>query len=212
MRIISLKGVVSLFIIGREKSSRVLSNYRRKVLFGLVKLTYFQRFYRQLLVFLPYRHVSKLSSLNHDVLYRASDMETKNFFWTSMEVFEVEIVQLLLVLAESASIKSTSTTSSRPPTPFARPITAPVMARPKTTTIRFFIINMDEFDDTRTHNDNKISCQPSHSERAELGLEGEEGEEADEMLDENLETLHPNKMRRTHSRNGDLLGDQVWIH
>merc|ERR1712032_1790329 len=78
--------------------------------------------------------------------------------------------------AESASIKSTSTTSSRPPTPFARPITAPVMTRPKTTTI---------------------------SERAELGLEGEEVEEADEMLDENLETLHPNKMRRTHSRNGD---------
>merc|ERR1719220_2993769 len=84
--------------------------------------------------------------------------------------------------AESASIKSTSTTSSRPPTPFARPITAPVMARPKTTTI---------------------------SERAELGLEGEEVEEADEMLDENLETLHPHKMRRTHSRNGDLLGDQA---
>ena len=51
-----------------------------------------------------------------------------------------------------------------------------------------------------------------HSERAELGLEGEEAEEADEMLDENLETLHPNKMRRTHSRNGDLLGDQVWIN
>ena len=36
-------------------------------------------------------------------------------------------------------------------------------------------------------------------------------EEADEMLDENLETLHPNKMRRTHSRNGDLLGDQVGV-
>ena len=50
-----------------------------------------------------------------------------------------------------------------------------------------------------------------NSERAELGLEGEEVEEADEMLDENLETLHPNKMRRTHSRNGDLLGDQVGI-
>jgi len=49
----------------------------------------------------------------------------------------------------------------------------------------------------------------SNSERAELGLEGEEVEEADEMLDENLETLHPTKMRRTHSRNGDLLGDQV---
>ena len=74
------------------------------------------------------------------------------------------------------------------------------------------MINMIEFYDTRTHNDNKISCQPSHSERAELGLEGEEGEEGDEMLDENLETLHPNKMRRTHSRNGDLSGDQVWIN
>ena len=36
-------------------------------------------------------------------------------------------------------------------------------------------------------------------------------EEADEMLDENLETLHPNKMRRTHSKNGDLLGDQVGV-
>ena len=36
-------------------------------------------------------------------------------------------------------------------------------------------------------------------------------EEADEMLDENLETLHPPKMRRTHSRNGDLLGDQVVV-
>ena len=42
-------------------------------------------------------------------------------------------------------------------------------------------------------------------------MEGEEVEEADEMLDENLETLHPNKMRRTHSRNGDLLGDQVGV-
>ena len=51
----------------------------------------------------------------------------------------------------------------------------------------------------------------SNSERAELGLEGEEVEEADEMLDENLETLHPTKMRRTHSRNGDLLGDQVVV-
>ena len=50
-----------------------------------------------------------------------------------------------------------------------------------------------------------------NSERAELGLEGEEVEEADEMLDENLETLHPPKMRRTHSRNGDLLGDQVVV-
>ena len=55
-----------------------------------------------------------------------------------------------------------------------------------------------------------------YSERAELGLEGEEVEEADEMLDENLETLHPTKMKRTHSRNGDLLGEQVvvetWMH
>ena len=51
----------------------------------------------------------------------------------------------------------------------------------------------------------------SNSERAELGLEGEEMEEADEMLDENLETLHPTKMRRTHSKNGDLLGDQVGV-
>ena len=51
----------------------------------------------------------------------------------------------------------------------------------------------------------------SNSERAEFGLEGEEVEEADEMLDENLETLHPNKMRRTHSKNGDLLGDQVGV-
>ena len=71
---------------------------------------------------------------------------------------------------------------------------------------------MDEFDDTRTQNANKILSQPSNSERAELGLEGEEGEEGDEMLDENLETLHPHKMRRTQSRNGDLLGDQVWIN
>ena len=73
---------------------------------------------------------------------------------------------------------------------------------------------MNEFDDdiqelttaTRFH------VNHVHSERAGLGLEGEEGEEGDEMLDENLETLHPNKMRRTHSRNGDLLGDQVWIN
>ena len=71
---------------------------------------------------------------------------------------------------------------------------------------------MNEFDDMGTHNNNKISRQQFNSERAELGLEGEEGEEGDEMLDENLETLHPHKMRRTHSRNGDLLGDQVWIY
>ena len=50
-----------------------------------------------------------------------------------------------------------------------------------------------------------------YSERAELGLEGEEVEEADETLDENLETLHPTKMKRTHSRNGDLLGEQVVV-
>jgi len=82
--------------------------------------------------------------------------------------------------AESGSIKSTSTSSSRPPTPFARPITAPVMARPKTTTI---------------------------SERAEF-LEGEEGE-GDVELDENLESLHPPRTKRTHSRNGELGGDQA---
>ena len=68
------------------------------------------------------------------------------------------------------------------------------------------------YKNSQTVSGNNISCQPSNSERAELGLEGEEGEEGDEMLDENLETLHPHKMRRTHSRNGDLLGDQVWIN
>ena len=36
-------------------------------------------------------------------------------------------------------------------------------------------------------------------------LQGEDGEE---LLDENLESLHPPKMKRTHSRNGDLLGGE----
>ena len=39
----------------------------------------------------------------------------------------------------------------------------------------------------------------------EEGEDGEEGE-GDVMLDENLETLQPPKIKRTHSRNGDLLG------
>lgn len=86
--------------------------------------------------------------------------------------------------AECMSIKSTSTSSSRPPTPFARPITAPVIARPKTTTI---------------------------SERAEYNIT-EEGEDGEELLDENLESLHPPKMKRTHSRNGDLLGGEQVGH
>ena len=38
-----------------------------------------------------------------------------------------------------------------------------------------------------------------------LLLQGEDGEE---LLDENLESLHPPKMKRTHSRNGDLLGGE----
>ena len=98
--------------------------------FGLVKLPFFYHFFQTIAGVLAVPlFVSKLSSLRHGY---------NKLFLTSMEVFEVETIQLLLLLAESASIKSTSTTSSRPPTPFARPITAPVMARPKTTTIRFF--------------------------------------------------------------------------
>jgi len=80
---------------------------------------------------------------------------------------------------DSESIVSTSSGSSRPPTPFSRPVTATVIQRPKTTTI---------------------------SERAELNMT-EEGEEVDEdnneeILDPIEEALAPPKIKRTHSRNG----------
>ena len=74
---------------------------------------------------------------------------------------------------------STSSGSSRPPTPFSRPVTATVIQRPKTTTI---------------------------SERAELNMT-EEGEEVGEEINEDIlepieESLIPPKIKRTHSRNG----------
>lgn len=76
------------------------------------------------------------------------------------------------------SLHSTSSTSSRPPTPFSRPVTATVIQRPKTTTI---------------------------SERAELHFTEEEGgEEVIEEVEE--ETPAPPKLKRTASRNGGLDG------
>ena len=70
---------------------------------------------------------------------------------------------------------STSSGSSRPPTPFSRPVTATVIQRPKTTTI---------------------------SERAELNMT-EEGEETNEDILEPIEeSLAPPKVKRTLSRNG----------
>eukprot|EP00090_Calanus_glacialis_P013187 TRINITY_DN21823_c0_g1_i2.p1 TRINITY_DN21823_c0_g1~~TRINITY_DN21823_c0_g1_i2.p1 ORF type:complete len:155 (-),score=56.35 TRINITY_DN21823_c0_g1_i2:40-504(-) len=76
---------------------------------------------------------------------------------------------------DSESIMSTSSGSSRPPTPFSRPVTATVIQRPKTTTI---------------------------SERAELNMT-EEGEETNEDILEPIEeSLAPPKVKRTLSRNG----------
>ena len=82
------------------------------------------------------------------------------------------------VLGDSESIVSTSSGSSRPPTPFSRPVTATVIQRPKTTTI---------------------------SERAELNMT-EEGEENCLENDENLEPIDEvcvqKQIKRTHSKNG----------
>ena len=88
-------------------------------------------------------------------------------------------LKTLILGNDSESIVSTSSGSSRPPTPFSRPVTATVIQRPKTTTI---------------------------SERAELNMT-EEGEEVDEdnneeILDPIEEALAPPKIKRTHSRNG----------